>query len=239
MCGFFEFDSKSAQAQALIRSLEIEEQSDLFQVNTGSGPASFVDIVIGQQAGLQVVPAIWWLLLDQNLKPSHYTSFNTRSDKLDVRNSAGYLPYRSHRCIVPATAIVEGEGSKGKRRYHRIEPENTAFALGGLYREWWNRDTGEQMLSCSIITLPPHLAWQDIHSKSVPLFLPHDDKDIIAKWLDPLFSDVEEFRGLLTPTIRDTLKITPVDRPSTQIQTGESFAIFSDADHARSAGSTT
>ena len=185
-----------------------------------------MDIVVTSGSDRIVVPAIWWLLLDsQTLKPSCYTSFNTRSDKLHVKNSAGYYPYRQHRCIVPATAIVEGEGPKGKRRYHRIEPESAAFALGGLYKQWVNPATGEHQTSCSVITLPPHPDWEGIHSKSTPLFLPHDDRALIDKWLDPSFTQVEEFDQLLVPALRDRLIVTPVDRPSNQQIVGDSFVI--------------
>lgn len=226
MCGFFEFNNHSPQGENLIRSLEIDEQSDLFRTNSGSGPASVVDIVLSAGGRRSVVPAVWWLLLDrQTLKPSRYTSFNTRSDKLNVRNSAGYQSYRHQRCIVPATGIVEGDGPKGLRRYHLIEPESTGFALGGLYREWVSSETGEHAYSCSIITLPPHPEWQNIHSQSTPLFLPHDDPEMIERWLDPHCDSVGQFDELLNPVFRDRLSVTPVDRPSSRVPTGTTFLI--------------
>ncbi|MCJ8300837.1 MAG: SOS response-associated peptidase, partial [Pseudomonadales bacterium] len=159
------------------------------------------------------------------LKPSKYTSFNTRSDKLNIPNAAGFVPYRKSRCIIPATAIVEGEGAKNKRTYHHIAAQNHAFAMGGLYRQWINKETGERVHACSIITLAPHPAWQGIHSKSTPMFLPVDDKDIIEKWLDPEFSAVDEFTRLLYPEFRDSLLITPIDKPSSRRAIAESFCI--------------
>ncbi|WP_432474487.1 SOS response-associated peptidase family protein [Amphritea sp. HPY] len=226
MCGFFEFNNSSSQADELIEALGIEDQAPMFRKNLGSGPASSVDIVVQSGNERIVVPAVWWLLLDQQtLKPSRYTSFNTRSDKLNVKNSAGYHPYRQHRCIIPATAVVEGEGPKGSRKYHRIEPQHCAFALGGLYRQWINKDSGEHATSCSVITLSPHPAWEKIHSKSTPLFLPHDDKALIDAWLDPAFTQVDKFDQLLTPTFRDSMLITPIDRPSTRQPVGDSFIL--------------
>ncbi|WP_428034256.1 topoisomerase DNA-binding C4 zinc finger domain-containing protein [Amphritea sp.] len=64
MCGFFEFNNHSPQGESLIRSLDIEEQSDLFRTNSGSGAASVVDIVLSDGDSRSVVPAVWWLLLD-------------------------------------------------------------------------------------------------------------------------------------------------------------------------------
>lgn len=225
MCGFFEFNNTSPQGIKLINDLGLDQQLPLFRENNGAGPASEVDIIIGKDRHRSVVPALWWLLLDAQLKPSKYTSFNTRSDKLQVKNALGYIPYRQSRCIIPATAIVEGEGVKGKRIYHHIAQEKTAFALGGLYRQWINKNTGEAVFSCSIITLPAHPKWQGIHSKSTPLFLPHDDLSVIEKWLDPAFKQIEEFDSLLIPSFREPLMVTPVDRPASRKPLGESFII--------------
>jgi len=225
MCGFYEFDASSTQGTKLIKDLAVDQQLPLFRKNNGLGPASSVDIIITKDDKRCVVPAIWWLLLDGQLKPSKYTSFNTRSDKLQVKKSAGFLPYRKSRCILPATAIVEGEGAKGKRVYHHIAQQHTAFALGGLYREWIHQSTGEVIYSCSVITLAPHPKWQGIHSKSTPLFLPQDEPNVIDKWLDPSFDQIEEFQSLLLPSFREPLIVTPIDRPSTRNPLGESFRI--------------
>ena len=227
MCGFIEFRKSSVKATSLFQELQLDSDQPLplFRDNLGSGPATSIDIIISREGERIPVAAIWWLLLDENLKPSRYTSFNTRADKLKIRNSAGYQLFRKSRCIVPATGIVEGEGAKKNRKYHFIEPQHTAFALGGLFKEWRNRATAEIVYSCSVITLPPHSTWQGIHSKSTPLFLPHSDQTIIDKWLDPAFNQVGEFERLLFPYFRDTLLATPVDKPMSRNAMGETFII--------------
>ncbi len=198
--------------------------------NPGTGPAASIDIILQDEQDRRIQPAIWWLLLEKaesGYKPSRYTSFNTRSDKLDQNRSAGYRPYRSSRCIVPATYITEGEGTKGARRYHRIEPTESAFALGGLYRTWLDKTTGGLTYSCSIITLPPHpdVRWQDMHSKSMPLMLPTDKPDTLHQWLDPAFDQVEAFQPLLQPRFPGNLRCVPVERPGNQREVGDSFII--------------
>ena len=190
--------------------------------NPGTGPAASIDIIVSPDR--TVIPAIWWLILESvedKFKPSKYTSFNTRSDKLNTPRSAGYQPYRQSRCIIPATYIIEGEGSKGSRRYHRIEPTNQALALGGLYRVWIHHETGEQVYSCSVITLPPHEQWKSIHSKSTPLMLPTDQPKVIEQWLDPQFQDVAQFESLLTPVLHDALICTPIEKPGKQTVIGD------------------
>ena len=84
----------------------------------------------------RVSQAIWWLFLDRKtLKPDYrYASFNSRSDKLHKLQGISYTPYRESRCIIPASAFVEGLGDK--KTYHMIELEGAAIAFGGLYREY-------------------------------------------------------------------------------------------------------
>ena len=231
MCGYLGNQLDSPLLEPLVETLGIQGQAHSLRDNPGTGPAASIDLVIQGPEGRTVAPAIWWLLLDRqqdgSLKPSRYTSFNTRSDKLNVPRSAGFQPYRSSRCVIPATYIIEGEGAKGNRKYHKIAPESRAFALGGLYRRWVDHSTGEELLSCSVVTLPPHPKWAGIHSKSTPLFLPVDDGELVDMWLDPSFTEVGLFESLLTPELREGLVCTPVVRPGDQREVGQSVRLTS------------
>ncbi len=84
-------------------------------------------------------------------------------------------PFRTSRCIIPASGFVEGLGDK--KTYFHIRPAESAIAFGGVYREWLNKVTGELVYSASIITLPPHQKLQAIHPKSLPLMLPWQDRE--------------------------------------------------------------
>lgn len=221
MCGRFNVID-SPEVRNLMRVLRLDPAPIRF--SRDCAPGDRISIVREQHGDRQVADATWWLLLDrETFKPDYrYASFNTRSDKLDVKRSAGYWPYRKSRCIIPASAFIEGLGDK--RTYHRIELQDRAIAFGGLYREWLHHDTGEVVTSASIITLPPPAEWAHIHPKSMPLILPHDDA-LLDRWLDPDIQDVEEFEGLLAPAIRETQVLTPIGRPSRWDVQGESFTI--------------
>ena len=226
MCGYLGNVIDSPLTQALMLILGVDFGEYPLRDNPGSGPAASIDIVLERDGRRIIVPAVWWLLLNpsEGLKPSRYTSFNTRSDKLNVAGSAGAKPFRTSRCVIPATYIIEGEGPKGARRYHRIEPTTTAFAMGGLYKEWVHPDTGQQVFSCSVITLAPHPRLMDIHSKSTPLFLPNDPR-VIERWLSPDITDISEFSPLLQPFLPETVRCVPIDRPGSQKQVGEEIRL--------------
>jgi putative SOS response-associated peptidase YedK len=82
--------------------------------------------------------ATWWLLLEPTVtgfKPSKYTSFNTRFDKLNVKGSAGYQAYRYSRCVIPAKGFGESEYVNNKPlHYHDLVAKDGAILLGGLCR---------------------------------------------------------------------------------------------------------
>ncbi len=223
MCGRFNLiDSPEIQwlCQSLGISLGPHHQSR--DIAPG-GSIAIVHVVNGERV---VSDATWWLFLDHDtLKPNYkYASFNSRSDKLYTKRSISYHPYRESRCLIPASAFVEGLGDK--KTYHMIELEGSAITFGGLFKEHLNRETGELVYSASIITLPPLVPqWDNIHPKSMPLMIDFENKELVEKWLDPEFSDVEEFDPLLEPRVQKPMKVTRIGRPSKWDPQEDSFLI--------------
>jgi putative SOS response-associated peptidase YedK len=171
-----------------------------------------ISIVVEQNGQRRLQDAIWWLLLEQaehGFKPSQYTSFNTRYDKLNVKGSAGYSAFRTQRCIIPAAGFGETEVVNGKNQYTDFVGQS-GLALGGLYRTWLNKETGELTYSCSVITLPPHPKILPYHSKASPLMLPADRFD---NWLSA-DQDVGQFEYIFQPRITVDLIAVGVDKPS-------------------------
>lgn len=164
----------------------------------------------------QVENATWWLLLDETekgFKPSKYTSFNTRFDKLNTPRSAGFHAYRNSRCVIAVKGFGETEFlNKKPVHYYDMVAETGGLLLGGLCRQWRHKITAEEQLSCSVITLPPHEKLKHIHSKAMPLLLPQSSA-LVDKWLDPLFTDTAQFDSLLQPLIPDNIVAQEIDKP--------------------------
>lgn len=224
MCGRFNVID-SPEIQWLCETLGIELYGEHF--NRDISPGGKIAIVHEVDGERRVCDATWWLFLDpETLKPNYkYASFNSRSDKLSVKRSLAYKPYRESRCIIPASAFVEGLGDK--KTYHKIEFEDSAIAFGGLFKQHLNRETGEIVYSASIITLPPLVPqWNAIHPKSMPLMLDFENDELVQKWLDPTNQSIEEFDNLLEPKVLKPMKITRIDRPSKWNPIEESFMIM-------------
>ncbi len=143
--------------------------------------------------------ATWWLLIDPATgKPNYkYASFNSRSDKLDAPRSIAYQPFRESRCIIPATAFLEGKGDK--KTHHKIEAGRRSHCLWRSAPETLQRKLGEVIHSASIITLPPLEEWAQIHPKSMPLMLPMDNEALVNQWLAPSFTTWKNLLTCLNP----------------------------------------
>jgi putative SOS response-associated peptidase YedK len=219
MCGRLNV-TDDAFVQGLCVTLGIDLTMTPLAPNRFVRAASDVQIIREFDGQRVLQKATWWLLLepsDTGFKPSKYTSFNTRYDKLDVPRAAGYQPFRTARCIIIAKGFGETEfeqqgHKKAHKHYHDLIAIDDAIAFAGLYKKYINTQTGEVTLGCSIITLPPHPKLAHIHSKSSPLMLPQDDT--LDAWLDPNYQQVNNFNHLLHPRIRQDLIATEINKPS-------------------------
>lgn len=223
MCGRFNLID-SPEVQWLCKTLGIELYDE--HANRDIAPGGSIAIVHERGGERVVSTATWWLFLDnETLKPNYkYASFNSRSDKLSSKRAIAYKPFRESRCLIPASAFVEGLGDK--KTYHKIELEDSAIAFGGLFKEYLNKESGEVVYSASIITLPPlRPQWDEIHPKSMPLMIDFEDEDLVARWLDPGNQDVEQFQALLEPTVLKPMRVTKIDKPSRWNPIEESFMI--------------
>lgn len=226
MCGRFNVID-SPEVQALMRVLNIRFRHPRFAFDVA--PGATISIVHDSAVGHVLSDAIWWLLLDaKTLKPNYqYASFNSRWDKFHVKNSLAYHPYRTSRCIIPASAFIEGLGDN--KTYHKIELVDSAIAFGGLYRHYVNQETGESVYATSIITLGPVAKWSQVHPKSHPLILPADKPDVLNAWLDRNNTDVSQFEPLLESRICYAERITPIGKPSKWDEQGPSWVIPAEA----------
>lgn len=238
MCGRLNV-TDSPELQSLCEQLDIEYwPSEGIQYDRCVRAAQRVTIVLESQGRRVARNAIWWLLLEPSddggktqFKPSKYTSFNTRYDKLNQRQSAGYHAYRHQRCIVPVVGFGETQKVNGTMRYYDFSSStDSGIALGGLYREWRGTgNDGEPFIetSFSIVTLPPHPKLEGFHNKASPLMLAQSDGSL-AHWLDTSVTTSEQLDWLLAPKVRQPLRAQPINKPTQYLPIGDPHDIAAD-----------
>lgn len=98
---------------------------------------------------------------------------------------------RQKRCMILADGFYEWR-TLGKLKYpYFIQLKNKeAFAFGGIYNDWVNKETGEVINSFSIITTRANPLMEKIHNVKLrmPLILP---KEVEKDWLNSNLKDNE------------------------------------------------
>jgi putative SOS response-associated peptidase YedK len=112
--------------------------------------------------------------------------------------------FRARRCIVPASGFYEwrrrGGGPKQPHLIRRKDGEPMGFA--GLWEAWRDPASGEELVTCAIITCEPNALMAELHDR-MPVILDPDDYDA---WLDPERGGLE----LLRPCPAEWLEAVPV-----------------------------
>ena len=102
----------------------------------------------------------------------------------------------TRRCLIPADGFYEWttghDGKKVPIRFALSDAE--LFAFAGLWTSWINKESGELLDSCTIVTTTPNELVAHTHNR-MPVILPVDDE---GRWIDTELA-VDDARALLRP----------------------------------------
>ena len=90
---------------------------------------------------------------------------------------------RSKRCLVIADCFVEGpQKERLDKPYVVYLKGDHPFSLAGIYDQWINIETGEEISSFAIITAPPNNLMEQIGHHRSPVIV---SEELRSAWLDP------------------------------------------------------
>jgi putative SOS response-associated peptidase YedK len=115
------------------------------------------------------------------------------------------MPYRRHRCLLPADGFYEwaASGTDGRKQPLHIGMKDGAlFGMGGLYERWLSPE-GEVLDTCTIITTPANALVAPAHDRMPMIVAP----DKYERWLDPTHADVAD---LIAPYPAETMTSYPI-----------------------------
>jgi putative SOS response-associated peptidase YedK len=119
-------------------------------------PTTTVDVVRLNAEGRREMTSMRWDLIPawwkKPLKEKPAT-FNARVETVDTSGMFRDA-YRKRRCVVPVSGFYEWTGDKKDRQPHLFTAADGSplFALAGLWDSWRDPATGEDILSCTLIT---------------------------------------------------------------------------------------
>jgi putative SOS response-associated peptidase YedK len=109
--------------------------------------------------------------------------------------------FKRSRCVIPATHFYEWQRQNGTKVPHAIKRVGgEPMSLAGLTSRWTDRDSGEILDTCTIITTKPNAVMEKLHNR-MPVVL---DDGAIDAWLEP-DQDTAVLQSLLTPCPDDVL----------------------------------
>lgn len=185
---------------------DVEYQQEPLLPQYNVAPGSTMPVVVRNSPN-HVELMKWGLIPHWSKQPRvKFSTINARAET--VSTSATYrTPFRSRRCLVPASGFYEWQASKeGKQPYFIHLKDMELFAFAGLYDVWKDAE-GKELLTYTIITTRPNSLTAPIHNR-MPVILKREDEDV---WLDKE-ADTERLLSLLVPYSAEAMEAYPVSR---------------------------
>lgn len=137
-------------------------------------------------------------------------TFNARAETIHEKPSFR-AAVKSKRCLILVRGFYEWQHREKERIPHFIYLKNEQpLAMAGLYDDWTDRETGEWMQTCSVITTAASPMMEKIHNskKRMPVILPVETEKL---WIDPALSG-EEAQKLLVPVNESELQAHTISK---------------------------
>lgn len=141
-----------------------------------------VPVVRPTEEGRELVPMLWEFIpfwWSKPIKEKKFSTFNAKGE--EMREKKTYAPAwkRGQRCIIPVSGFYEWPlpKKKGQPPFYIQSKESPVLSLAGLWGEWKDAETGENRLSCTIITTTPNALMDSIPHHRCPVVIEDADLD--------------------------------------------------------------
>ena len=152
----------------------------------------------------------FWVKDEQAADSISTKTFNAKAETVFEKPSFR-TSIKSKRCLVLVDGFYEWHQHKAKKYPYYIRmADGSAFAMAGIWDDWQNKSTGENIRTFSIMTTGANELLAQIHNtrKRMPVILKQEDE---ARWLSDGL-DRDEIKNLLVPYDGDDLCAHPVSK---------------------------
>lgn len=208
MCGRF---TNNAKAKDIEKEFKVGKLNPkIFSDRYNIAPSQEVPAVL-EHDGERVVSNLKWGLIPHWSKDDSFASklINARAETIAEKPSFRDA-FKHTRCIIPATGFYEWDKkSKGtKQPYYFYLKDKNLFGFAGLWSEWTDKESGEVIETCTIITTEANSILEPIHDR-MPVILKEKDYD---DWLDEKEDNTDYLQKLLVPFPATQMKSHPVSK---------------------------
>ena len=195
MCGRFSSSSKPEQIKKEFKAAV--EDPAILAPRYNIAPTQMIPVVLDKE-GERIVAALKWGLVPSWAKDALIGSrmINARAETVAEKPSFRDA-FKRRRCIVPASGFYEWKrAAKGaKQPFYFYLKDKEVFGFAGLWEEWTDKETGDLLETCTIITTEANAVLEPVHDR-MPVILKPGDYD---EWLDPKESNTDRLQKLLAP----------------------------------------
>ncbi len=197
MCGRF---SNRAQPEQIRNEFKIGKKNpaDLYQPKYNIAPAQMIDVVFEPEAE-RILAQLKWGLIPSWAKEAEIGGrmINARAETLTEKPSFREA-FKKRRCLIPATGFYEWQKKSSggaKQPFYFYLKEKEVFGFAGLWEEWIDKETGDVLETCTIITTAANEVLKPVHDRMPVILKPAD----YAQWLDPEENNTDRLQKLLAP----------------------------------------
>jgi putative SOS response-associated peptidase YedK len=208
MCGRF---TNKAKPEEIEREFKIGKVNPkILSPRYNIAPTQMIPAVL-EADGARILAELKWGLIPSWAKDDSIGSrlINARAETLAEKPSFRNA-FKSSRCIIPTSGFYEWvRQSKGaKQPFYFYLKDKDVFGFAGLREEWLDKETGELVETCTIITTAANEVLEPVHDR-MPVILDSVNYDI---WLASDVTETEILQKLLVPYPAAKMDSHPVGR---------------------------
>jgi putative SOS response-associated peptidase YedK len=208
MCGRFTNKAKPEQIKSEFKIGS--KNPNLYEPRFNIAPSQMIDVVFEPESE-RIISQLKWGLVPSWSKDSDIGNrmINARAETLTEKPSFREA-FKSRRCIIPASGFYEWQKqAKGaKQPFYFYLKDKDVFGFAGLWESWIDKQTGEELETCTIITTEANNVLKSVHER-MPVILKPESYD---EWLDTKVKDTGRLQKLLVPYSAKEMDSHPVSR---------------------------
>jgi len=150
---------------------------------------------IAEHEGARVLTSLRWGLIPSWAKEAKIgaRTINARSETV-AEKPMFRSSFAKRRCLIPVDGFYEWERKvRGKLPHYIYAIDGAPLPVAGVWSPWRDPETGERVLTCTILTGPPNPLIDKIHDR-MPVILPPESWDA---WLDQSNTEIQMLRDLM------------------------------------------
>jgi putative SOS response-associated peptidase YedK len=213
MCGRVRLSSDHSEIKIRLKFAP-DAPAPNFEPDWNKPPTAPMLVAIRTLDGKRVPKIMKWGLIPHWAKDDElqYSTFNARAEEFTTKPAFRDAWRRGQRCLVVTDGFYEWKklDPKGKQKqsYAIAMADDAQMVTAGLWATWKSPTSGEEILSCAILTCGSNSDIGTLHDR-MPVILAEADW---PKWLGEAPATDDELLALLKPNPDDALKIWPVDK---------------------------